>query len=320
MAGVFVIAVLGTMALGLLSKWVDRKVTARVQWRAGPPLLQPLIDIIKLLGKETIVPRQARRTGFLLAPVIGFAAVCAAAALLWAANIAPEWALNSAPTEAANIHPVPREPAKLADLILVWYLLMVPSIALIIGGASSANPHGVIGASREMKLMLSYELPLLLAMLTAVVAGNYTLSLGELIQSSAGSLWTKIAMAVAFLVGVLCTQAKLGLVPFDIAEAETEIMGGVYVEYSGPPLALFLLTRAMMFALMPIFLVTVFWGGFHGTAGLLLGIPKYLLVVVLMVLIRNTNPRVRIDQAMRFFWYGLTPIALGAVAVAVAVM
>lgn len=298
MIGVFALAVVGTAVLGLISKWIDRKVTARVQWRKGPPLLQPLYDILKLLGKETLVPRQARRTGFLLAPVIGFAAVCAAATLLWAANLDPKRTLPG-------------------DLILVWYLLMVPSIALIIGGASSASPFGVLGASREMKLMLAYELPLLLAVLTAVVASNYSFDLGGLIQSSAGGVLAKLAIVVGFLVGVLCTQAKLGLVPFDMAEAETEIMGGVYAEYSGPPLALFLLTRAMMFALMPIFLVTVFWGGFHGAGGLALGIPKYLLIVVLLVLIRNTNPRVRIDQAMRFFWYGLTPIALVAVGVAV---
>ena len=74
MVGIFVVAVLGTIILGLVSKWIDRKVTARVQWRVGPPLLQPLLDIVKLLGKETIVPRQARRAGFLLAPVFGFAA------------------------------------------------------------------------------------------------------------------------------------------------------------------------------------------------------------------------------------------------------
>jgi NADH-quinone oxidoreductase subunit H len=197
---------------------------------------------------------------------------------------------------------------------------MVPSIALIIGGASSANPHGVVGASREMKLMLSYELPMLLAVLTAVVASGFTFRLGGLVERSAGGVGAKLALVVGFLVAVLCTQAKLGLVPFDMAEAETEIMGGVYVEYSGPPLALFHLTRAMLFALMPIFLVTVFWGGFAGgLGGLALGALKYLLVVVLLVLIRNTNPRLRIDQAMRFFWYGLTPVALVAVVVAVAV-
>ena len=299
---VFVVAVPATIVVGLLSKWIDRKVTARVQWRVGPPLLQPLIDIVKLLAKETIVPKQARRAGFLLAPVIGFAATCVAATLLFAANIDPR------PGQVPG------------DLILVWYLLMVPSLALIIGGASSANPHAVQGASREMKLLFAYELPMLLAVLTAVMARGGTFRLGGLIQGSAASVWATIAIVAGFLIALVCTQAKLGLVPFDIAEAETEIMGGVYAEYSGPPLALFTLTRAMMFALMPIFLVTVFWGGFHGLGGFLLGIPKYVLVIVVVVLVRNTNPRLRIDQAVRFFWYGLTPVAIVAVAVVVAVM
>ena len=300
MIGVFFLAVIGTIMLGVISKGIDRKVTARVQWRRGPSLWQPLIDIIKLTGKETLVPRQARRTGFLLAPVAGFAAACVAASLLWAANVNPDWRIPG-------------------DLIVVWYLMMVPSIALMIGGASSSNPYGVIGASREMKLMFAYELPILLAIVTAVAAKGFTFDLGTLIRTPVQGVWPAVAVVVAFVVALLCTQAKLGLVPFDIAEAETEIMGGVFVEYSGAPLALLLLTRAMMFALMPIFIVTVFWGGFHGAAGFVFGALKYLLVIVLVVLIRNTNPRLRIDQALRFFWYGLTPLALLAMAVASAV-
>jgi NADH-quinone oxidoreductase subunit H len=112
-------------------------------------------------------------------------------------------------------------------------------------------------------------------------------------------------------------QAKLGLVPFDAAEAETEIMSGPYVEYSGPPLAIFRLTRSMMLFVMPVFLITLFWGGIHGGGGTLtvvLGCLKVLLLLVIVTLLRNTNPRVRIDQAVRFFWgpwaTGLALIAL----------
>ena len=117
----------------------------------------------------------------------------------------------------------------------------------------------------------------------------------------------------------ICMQAKLTLVPFDMPEAETELTGGAYVEYSGPPLAMFKLTRVMMLFIMPVFLVTVFWGGIRideGAIGLLLDLLKYVLLIVIIVLIRNTAPRIRIDQAVKFFWGPMTIIDLLAVTIA----
>jgi NADH-quinone oxidoreductase subunit H len=118
---------------------------------------------------------------------------------------------------------------------------------------------------------------------------------------------------------VLCMQAKLGLVPFDMSEAETELTGGVFIEYSGPPLAVYKLTRVMMLAIVPLLLVVLFWGGIRWQSGALstvLGALKYVALVVVVVLIRNTAPRVRIDQALKFFWGPMT--LAGAVAVALA--
>jgi NADH-quinone oxidoreductase subunit H len=97
-------------------------------------------------------------------------------------------------------------------------------------------------------------------------------------------------------------QAKLGFVPFDIAEAETELASGVLIEYSGALLALWKIMQALMLVALPMFVVMVFMGGFGTGIGMLGGIGKYVLVLVLVILIKNTNPRVRIDQAMRFFW------------------
>ena len=109
-------------------------------------------------------------------------------------------------------------------------------------------------------------------------------------------------------------QAKLTVVPFDAPEAETELTGGAYMEYSGPPLAMFKLTRAMMLFTMPVFLVTVFCGGIPPW----LGLPAYVLLIVVVVLIRNTTPRVRVDQAVRFFWGPVTIAALAAIGLALA--
>jgi len=293
----FLIAAAGTLVLGLAFRWVDRKVTAMVQWRVGPPWYQPAVDILKLMGKENLVPSTARGTGFLLAPQIAVAATGVAAAILWHAVVDP-----SRPF--------------VGDLIVVIYLLMIPALMTMMGAAASGNPHAAVGASREMKLLLSYELPMVLVILVAVAKTGWSFQLGTIIQSQQadGPVLSSISGALAILIAILCMQAKLGQVPFDLAEAECEIMSGVYVEYSGPSLAMFLISRAMLLALMPLLLIIVFWGGLNSAAwwGYLTFAGKYVLLVALVTLVRNTNPRLRIDQTMRFFWFVLTPAAIVA--------
>jgi NADH-quinone oxidoreductase subunit H len=297
---IFLAATVGTLALGLAFKWVDRKVTARVQWRVGPPWYQPGVDIVKLMGKETLMPETARGTGFLLAPVIAVASSGLAAGILWMALLRPEATF-------------------VGDLVVVVYLLMIPALMGMMGAAASGSPHAAVGASREMKLLLSYELPLLLAMLVAIAKTGWTLRLGDIIAAqTGGSILLSISGVLALLIAIVCTQAKLGQVPFDVAEAECEIMSGVYVEYSGPSLAMFLMSRAMLLAIMPLLVIILFWGGLNVTDwwGVPAFIGKYVLLVALVTLIRNTNPRLRIDQTMKLFWFALTPAAIVAVILA----
>jgi len=269
-----------TSLLGLVASWVVRKVSALVQWRVGPPVMQPFYDVAKLLGKEILVPEDARKGVFMAAPLIGMAGVLLLSTVLWRTAIA--------------------QSAFLGDVIVVMYLMVVPSLALILGGSASASPHAAIGTSREMKLVIGYELPLVLALVVVILKAGGQLNLAMLAQQTPVY---SISGMVAFLTSVLCVQAKLGLVPFDIAESETEIASGILMEYSGALLAVWKMMQAMMLVALPLFLVTVFLGGF-GTTGWALawGIGKYVLVLVLLILIKNTNPRVRIDQAMRFFW------------------
>lgn len=291
-----------TAAIGLTASWIDRKITARLQYRVGPPFLQPTLDIIKLMGKETLVPAGASRAVFLLAPVIGFGGTVTAAALLWMNSMTPDQSF-------------------LGDVLVVLYLLLIPSLSVMLGGFASGNPLARVGASREMKLLLGYELPFLLAVLVPVIQSDFSLKLGDILsyQAREGAFALSFSGGLALLACVLCMQAKLALVPFDIPEAETEIMSGPFIEYSGTPLALYRLMRNMLLFTIPFFLVILFLGGFRlRGVQILYSFLKYIAFVLVITLVRNTNPRLRIDQAMRFFWGPVTLIAAAAVVLALA--
>ncbi len=289
-----------TAVAGLLATWVDRKVTARVHWRVGPPWYQPFADMVKLLGKEVIIPAGARATGFLIAPVVGLAAATLASTILWMANLYP----------ASSF---------VGDSIVVLYIMTIPAISMIIGASASGNPLGILGAAREMKLIFAYELPLVIVMLTTVYkVGSF--SFEEILgyQSANGIMMGSVSGVIAFIVAIFCAQAKCGMVPFDIPEAETELAGGTHIEYSGAPLAVVKLNMGIMFFVVPIFIITMFWGGVS-LAGwrILTTILKYVAIVTIMVLIKNTNPRVRIDQAVRFFWGPMLVLSIIAMILAV---
>ena len=286
-----------TAIAGLLTSWVDRKVTALVQMRVGPPLLQPFYDIRKLFIKETCVPEGGAIGLFLLAPLLGLAGVTLASMILWRTLL---------DVEATFV----------GDLIVLIYLLVMPALSVMLGSFASRNPLASLGGSREVKLMIAYELPLVLAILVPVIQAN-SIRLGDLLLADAPVL--SVSGVLALLVCMACMQAKLTIVPFDMPEAETELSGGALIEYSGPPLAMFKLTRAMMLFTMPVLLVVLFFGGLVSGPGwlpVLTGFLLWFVLVAVTIVIRNTTPRVRIDQAVRFFWGPVSLVALLAVVLA----
>jgi len=260
-----------------------------------------LTDIIKLLGKETLIPKGASKTTFLMAPVIGLASVVLASTLLWLNNM----------NTANNTF--------IGDLIVAVYLFTIPSISIIMGGFASKNPYASLGASREMKLILSYELPFVLAILVPVIKSGLTIRLVDILDFQAlnGVIIGSWSGFIAWFVAIMCMQAKLALVPFDIPEAETEIVGGPLIEYSGSGLAIYRLMKNMLLFVLPFFIIVLFMGGIRlDGIHLLYGFLKIIGLVALVTVIRNTNPRVRIDQAMKFFWGPMTLLALWAVLLA----
>ena len=284
-------------SVGLLAGWFDRKVTARLQWRVGPHWYQNFMDIAKLFLKETLIPNGASRIIFFTMPLFAIAGSTLASTIIMVINQTP----------GATF---------IGDLIVVVYLMIIPPLALMLGGFASGNPLASLGGSREMKLMLSYELPFLLALIVPITRAGYSIQLGGIItyQASHGPIFFSISGTLSFIVMLLCMQAKLGFVPFDMPEAETEIVSGMYIEYSGPALACLKIAKAILAFALPVLLITLYFGGIKFTMdGILKSILEYLLILLLMIVIKNTNPRVRIDQAVRFFWRIPTIVAMLAI-------
>jgi NADH-quinone oxidoreductase subunit H len=288
-------------AMGLLVCWVDRKVTARLQWRVGPPWYQNFADVLKLLlYKETLLPKGVSKAVFLGMPVIGLAAATLASTIILFTSGLPQSGF-------------------IGDVIVVVYLLLIPPIALMLGAFASRNSFASLGASREMKLMLSYELPFILTLAVPVMKSGYAIRLGEIVmyQQAHGATIASASGALSFIAMLLCIQAKLGFIPFDMPEAETELMSGPYIEYSGKALGIFKLTKAILGFAVPALVVALYFGGAaRDTVGLIKTAGAYVAVLVLLIVIKNTNPRVRIDQAVAFFWGTVTVLAVVSVALA----
>lgn len=280
------------LAFGLALKGLDRRLAARLQGRVGPPLAQPFYDLVKLARKRTMVPDIACQPVFLGAPLIGAVSMLLAAALVPIAGVyAPD--------------------PLLGDLLVLLYLLAVPAVVLMVAGSASGSPFGAIGFSREMALMLAYEGPLVLvvaavAMRTGLGQGGLvTFSLSDVVayQRSHGAflfdplMWPALAAFIAFY------PANLGIVPFDIPEAETEVLEGPLLEYSGPALGLFKVMSALKAVVVLSLGVALFYPiAPEGAAGLAVHVAKLVVLMLIGVtVVRVSCGRMRIDQAFRFF-------------------
>ncbi len=295
------------LVLGLALKGADRRLAARLQGRVGPPLAQPFFDIVKLGFKRTMVPDEANQTVFLAAPLVGTASMLLAVTLIPIAGI---------------YIPDPQT----GNLLVLLYLLVIPGVALMIAGSASGSPYGALGFSREMALMLAYEGPIVLvviavALRTGLAEGHWpTFSLTEIVryQQVHGAFIFDPVMWPAIAAFAFFYPANLGIVPFDIPEAETEVLEGPLLEYSGPALALFKVMSALKAVVVLSLGVALFMPlPLTGVAGLA-GWAAQLLVLVLIgvTVVRVASGRMRIDQAFVFFlrW----PLLLAAAGVAAA--
>jgi NADH-quinone oxidoreductase subunit H len=283
-------------------EWFDRKVYARLQNRMGPThtgrfgLLQPIADFVKLLAKEDVVPEAADKRLFTVLPIIGLAIVSTAGLLL------PVWNFDLAAPGFTSFS---------GDIIVVLYLLSLPTLILFLAAWSSTNPFSTIGGARVLTMLFGYEVPLVLAVLSpAILADSWRLAeIAAFYQAKPLLLLTNL---LGFIVAVIAVQAKLERTPFDIPHAETEIVGGTFTEYSGKKLALFRLTFDIEMVVSSGLLAAVFLGGFPGGAvvGFLHFVVKTLFVIFLLSLLRALTSRIRIDQVVSFAWKFLAPLAV----------
>jgi formate hydrogenlyase subunit 4 len=280
-------------AFGLALKGVDRRVVARLQGRVGPPLLQPFFDLVKLGFKRTMVPDTACETVFLAAPVVGVVAMLLAVALVPIAGV---------------YSPDPR----IGNLLVLLYLLSVPGTVLMVAGSASGSPFGAIGFSREMALMLAYEATIVLvvaavALRTGMAEGQWvTFSLAEIVrhQQAHGAYLFDPVLWPALAAFALFCPANLGIVPFDIPEAETEVLEGPLLEYSGPALAFFKVMSAVKAVVVLGLGIALFCPlAPSGAAGVAVWLVEMLLLMVVGVsAVRVAVGRMRIDQAFAFFF------------------
>ena len=293
--------------IGLLLAGIDRKIVAKMQKRVGPPVLQPFYDFFKLCGKETIVPAAANKGMFLGAPLLGLAALVVLQMFI------PVFSFTAFST--------------MADVIVILYLLLIPALSMILGGAASGSPYAGVGLSREMVTVIACELPLVLVLLAvAKTVGNATgsglvFSMSEIIryQLANGSLIAHVSMIPAAIAFLLIIPGETGSHPFDTAEAETEIC-----EYK--------LSHSIKVLTLESLFVALFLGGIGralgaltaalglsgAAAGMITGLLGAIVLVLLCIvitilfisLVHAITARLKIEQVFKYYWTVVTGLAL----------
>lgn len=282
------------LALAPFFEGILRKVTAKVQSRQGPPIWQPYYDLLKLLGKEDIESGES--------PAMQrFASWLSLAAILTLAILVP---MGTTPPLSGA-----------ADAYLLISLLTLCGVSTMLAGLAAGSTYSLLGMSREMMSLMTLE-PLLAVAVIVSIVHTRSMRLDAVLN---GSAYVQAGLPLAGIlmlgVAIFAFQALIGRLPFDIAEAETELMEGSMVEYSGPKLALFKFTRMAKLVVYGALLVSIFapWGsGLPAPLNLLALLAKLLLLVLVVTLVAATHARYRIDQAIRYYGglLGLSLVAL----------
>ncbi|MDQ3824022.1 MAG: NADH-quinone oxidoreductase subunit NuoH [Actinomycetota bacterium] len=288
------------------STWLERKVLGRMQLRYGPNragpfgLLQPIADLVKLIRKESFFPAAAIDVPYLLAPVVAtFTALAAFSVIPFGAGW-EVWGYEI----AGVVADVP------ISLILIFALGSVGIYGFIVGGWASESKYSLLGSMRTCAQLVSYEVSLALSVLGVVLMAQ-TLSLTEIVARQNGDLWYVVPQFVGFVCFLIAGIAETNRPPFDLPEAETELVAGYHTEYSGMRFGLFSMAEYVNMITLSALAVTLFFGGWSGPflPSPIWFVLKLAVFLFIFIWLRATLPRLRYDQLMRFGWKVLLPVA-----------
>ncbi len=266
------------LAAGLTYEWIDRKLLAQLQNRVGPRWFQPLADVVKLLAKEEVIPEGVNAQLFIGLPIIALAGGLTAALYVPMAGLPPSYSFPG-------------------DLIVTIYFLSLLTLCLGLAGANTLDRFSLVGATRTLTQLFSYEAPFLLALLgPAMAAGSW--QIGEILGYTSEH-WLIVTQPLGFIVVLIGLMGKLELPPFDAPEAETEIVAGALTEYSGRGLALFRLGKGVEMVI-GLTLVAAFYLG--GVANPFWFLVKTLALLLLVAGMQAVLARLRIDQTVGLWW------------------
>jgi NADH-quinone oxidoreductase subunit H len=296
------------LVLGLFAylTLIERKLLGRMQLRFGPNragrfgLLQPIADLVKLVRKEAFAPSSAIELPYILAPVVSaFTALAAFSVIPWG----PGWTVNGwrINGEVANVS---------IGLLLIFALGSIGIYGFIVGGWASESKFSILGSMRTCAQLVSYEVSLALSVLGVVILGR-SLNLSEIVHRQGEFLPFVAPQFVGLLVFLVGGIAETSRSPFDLPEAEQELVAGYHTEYSGMRWGLFQMAEYVNLITLSGLMVTLFFAGWHGPwhLGPLWFVLKLLAVLFVFIWLRATLPRLRYDQLMRFGWKILLPVA-----------
>ena len=286
--------------------WLERKILSDIQIRLGPMrvgphgLLQPIADGLKLLFKEEIVPRAADRTLYLLAPVLALVPAFISFAVIPFGDRIRLFG-QSIDLVIADVN---------IGLLYVFGVASLGIYGIVLGGWASNNKYALLGGLRASAQMISYELSLSLSVV-GVVMLSQSLSLVQIVDAQA-RVWFIVLQPIGFLIFLICAVAEINRAPFDLPEAETELVAGFHVEYSSMKFAMYFMAEYANMITVSAMATTLFLGGWRGPwlPPVVWFLIKLFLFIFLFIWLRGTLPRFRYDQLMRFGWKVLLPIAL----------
>jgi len=290
--GVLVFVVVNALAL----TWAERKIAGHMQRRIGPKevgpygLIQPIADALKLLGKEILTPRTVDKPLYLIAPILIFVPV------LVSFIVIP----FDARLMVKDIN---------VGILVILAFSSLTVLSILMAGWGSNNKYALMGAIRSIAQNIAYEIPLLLALLPVIMMVN-SFSLKSIVEAQQG-LWFVVYQPVAFIIYFIASVAETNRTPFDLPEAESELVAGYHTEYSGMRFALFFLAEYTNMFIVSAVAATLFLGGYQGPflPGIVWFLLKSYALVFVIMWLKWTFPRVRFDQLLNISWKALIPLA-----------